>query len=178
MFNPLYNFSDSIRHTKFVGLFYARYLSEYEDDNLFKTHHPFKDNTALVYSGGRRIPSASCLLDANGFDVFPNKRFYTVEPDFMLFRNNKFLINKAETRVLGQPDLIAEVWSDSNDENERNFKQDLYSTSPITEHWYIEQESNEVVCYLGETRLPSQYLNEPLITRSNIVFDLRRLALL
>ena len=177
MFNPIFNFGDKIRHSNLALRLAHSYLQKYDDDNIYKTHYPFKDNVALVYSGGKSAPFLTKLLDASKFDFYPDKRFNSIEPDFMLFRNNKFLLNKNETRVLGQPDLIVEIWSDSNDENERSFKHNLYSSSEITEHWYITQDSNEVICYLGETLLSSQYLNKLLITQSGLEFDLRRLAL-
>ena len=100
-----------------------------------------------------------------------------VQPDFLLFKNNPYLCNENETKIAGCPDLIVEVWSKGNIKAEREFKLDLYSTSPITEHWYIEQDSNEVVCYLGKNRLENQSLFNVLVTCGGIKFDLRYLAI-
>jgi Uma2 family endonuclease len=87
------------------------------------------------------------------------------------------LCNERETKTAGYPDIIIEVWSKSNDDSERDFKLDLYSSSPITEHWYIEQDSNEVICYFGKERIENQYLNNILVTRNGLEFDLCYLAI-
>ena len=174
---PVYSFATTARHGKLTNMLYYSYLSQYNDDYLFKTHYPFGENTALAYEGTRKVPSLISLIDAKEHAVFPEKDFSTVEPDFMLFRENKFLLNKRETRVLGKPDLIIEVWSEGNDDNEIGFKHKLYSTSLETEHWYILQDSNIVDCYIGEEQIKSQSLTKPLISSRNLVFDLTRLAL-
>jgi Uma2 family endonuclease len=95
----------------------------------------------------------------------------------MIFKSNLYVENKRQTRTAGQPDLIVEVWSDGNQESERDFKKYLYSTSPLTEHWYIEQHSNEVECYIGKNRIGGQSLKEILVTRSGLKFDLRYLSI-
>ena len=99
-----------------------------------------------------------------------------VQPDFVLFRNNKHLRNKKGTRTAGCPDLIVEVWSGENTTYDRKVKFDLYSSSPVTEHWYIEQKSNNVACYYGEKRIASQCLTDILVTRGGLEFDLRDLV--
>ena len=100
-----------------------------------------------------------------------------VKPDFMIFKNNSYISNAKQTRTAGQPDLIAEVWSLGNTDDDRAFLQNLYATSDVTEHWYIEQDSNEVICYLGRNRLENQFLTDILVTRGGLQFDLRYLAL-
>ena len=100
-----------------------------------------------------------------------------VQPDLAFFDKNKYVINKRETKVAGRPDLIVEVWSDGNTEAHKDYKKYLYSTSPITEHWYIEQDSNKVKCYMGNEQLPDQYLTNILKTQNGIEFDLRYLAI-
>ncbi|MCL1986399.1 MAG: hypothetical protein FWG64_00280, partial [Firmicutes bacterium] len=59
----------------------------------------------------------------------------------------------------------------------RNFKFTIYSSSPTTEHWYLEQDSNIVECYLGQTQLPKQDISQTLVTTRNLQFDLTYLAL-
>jgi len=59
----------------------------------------------------------------------------------------------------------------------RETKKLLYSTSPVTEHWYIEQNSNTVECYFGNNRLENQSLSDILVTRDGLKFDLRYLAI-
>jgi hypothetical protein len=102
---------------------------------------------------------------------------YYVQPDFVVFHNNPYIINKRQTRTAGCPDLIVEIWSDGNTRNDRAFLMNLYATSEITEHWYIEQDSNAVVCYYGKERLEDKSLTDILVTRGGLEFDLRYLAI-
>ena len=100
-----------------------------------------------------------------------------IQPDFLLFKDNPYLHNENETKVAGCPDLIIEVWSKGNTKAEREFKFELYSSSQVTEHWYIEQDSNEVICYFGKEKAESQSLKNVLETRGGLKFDLRYLAI-
>ena len=99
------------------------------------------------------------------------------KPDFMLFHKNPYLYNKRQTKIAGQPDLIVEIWSKSDTPERREFKQLIYSSSPVTEHWYFKQNSNTVSCFIGKNPLPDQHLGSILITQMGIQFDLRHLAL-
>ena len=139
------------------------------------------ENCPLVYYGERKFSTGFRLIDVT--TIKDTERFLdniteleNVNPDFMLFKDNPYLKNKKRTRTAGQPDLIVEIWSESNDDNHRAFLKNLYSTSPITEHWYIEQESNRVECYIGSTQLPDQCLTNMLVTQKGLEFDLRYLA--
>ena len=58
-----------------------------------------------------------------------------------------------------------------------DFKMNLYATSDITEHWYIEQDSNIVQCYTGKKRISDQNLKNVLVTQKSIEFDLRYLVI-
>jgi Uma2 family endonuclease len=100
-----------------------------------------------------------------------------VQPDFFLFHKNPYIINKRDIRTAGQPDLIVEVWGEEDTKNNRDFKKYLYSASDITEHWYIEQDSNTIKCYLGRNELPDQSLMNILKTQNGLEFDLRYLAI-
>jgi Uma2 family endonuclease len=104
-----------------------------------------------------------------------------VEPDFMLFDKNAYIENNisggVRTRIAGFPDLVIEIWSEANLIEERKFKKILYSTSPVTEHWYIEQDSNKVECFLGGNDLPPQSLKNILRTQDGVEFDLRYMAI-
>ena len=142
-----------------------------------------QEECALVHYGTKKLPSGFELVN---IDNIKNKEYFCVNtileleyvnPDFVLFKNNPYLENKKQTRTAGQPDLIVEIWSDANTNNDRAFLQNLYATSPITEHWYIEQDSNEVQCYIGKEQLANQYLTNVLVTLKNIEFDLRYLAI-
>jgi len=43
-------------------------------------------------------------------------------------------------------------------------------------HWYIEQDSNKVECYIGSEQLPDQCLTKKLRTQKGLEFDLRYLV--
>jgi Uma2 family endonuclease len=167
----------TVRHNKFISTLINRIFNRMERGELAAQH----ENCPLVFYGTKKSASGFELIDIAS--IKDKERFLDniteleyVSPDFMLFEENIYLRNKKETRTAGQPDFIVEVWSESNTGNDRAFLQNLYATSKITEHWYIEQDSNKVECYLGEKQLPDQYLTDVLITQKGLQFDLRNLA--
>jgi hypothetical protein len=170
--------STTRRHRDLIQYLEGRLFSKIEKQELSVA----QEQQALVYWGKNRKPS-SYLVDINKIDdiqLFRNKIIYElsyVEPDLMVFKDNSFIENESGTKIAGYPDLIVEVWSESNEKEETGFKFSLYSTSPITEHWYIEQDSNEVECYFGNSRLPDQVLTNILKTQNGLEFDLRYLAI-
>ena len=141
-----------------------------------------QEECALVHWGDKRKNDLIKLIniaEIDNIDEF-KKTINTLDyvmPDFVLFKNNPYLHNEYDTRTAGYPDLIIEVWSDGNDKNDRESKLNLYSTSPITEHWYIEQDSNEVICYFGDKKIEDQSLINILVTRGGLKFDLQYLAI-
>ena len=143
----------------------------------------FHEECALVYYGKRTMPESVCLVDIskiedmNYFRTNVIDELKYVQPDFVMFKTNPYVENEKETLTAGQPDLIVEVWSDGNTKDDRLFLQNLYATSPITEHWYIEQDSNNVQCYMGKEELPGQCLTSILKTQKGLYFDLRHLAI-
>ena len=147
-----------------------------------KEIHVLHENCPLVYFGAKSSSTDFRLIDIK--NIGSMERFLDniteleyVQPDFMIFKDSPYLQNKKQTRTAGRPDLIVEIWSESNTDNDRAFIQNLYATSPITEHWYIEQDSNQVQCYMGKEPLQDQYLTNVLITQKGIEFDLRHLAI-
>ena len=148
-----------------------------------KEVHALSEECSLVYWGKKTEPVNLSLVDISEIEDLAKFKdsiiedLYYVQPDFMLFKNNPYVENKRQTRTAGQPDLIVEVWPDGNSQNDRAFLQNLYATSDITEHWYIEQDSNEVICYLGRNRIENQSLTDILSTRGGLKFDLRYLAI-
>ena len=145
-----------------------------------------RETQRLVYYGGFGSEyeySLLSLVDVAGLDDFDAFRrrvindLNTVEPDIMFFKDSKFVENETQTRVAGRPDLIVEVWSPSNTLYDKQRKFDIYSTSDITEHWYVEQDSNLVVCYIGKMKLPSQCLGDVLATQKGLKLDLCGVAL-
>lgn len=175
----IFNMSTSKRHANIIGALCTRgNIIKYEQDNKIEVYH---DSIALVHYGHRRRdPYRLELVDANAVDN-PDilDHLYFIEPDFMIFHKNKCVWNKNETRVAGYPDLVVEVWSTGNTQPDREEKFLIYSNSDgKTEHWYIEQDSNEVKCFIGDKRINSQWLDRVLKTQTGLEFDLTRLALL
>ena len=141
-----------------------------------------QSDCALVYWGTKKEPVLTEMInildikDTENFKESVINELEYVQPDFLLFRNNPYIVNSKRTKTAGYPDLIIEIWSDSNSDTEKEFKKHLYSTSEKTEHWYITQTSNEVECYLGSVRTENQNLANILVTRGGLEFDLRYLA--
>ena len=171
--------STTIRHNKITSSLFGNIFELIKKKEALA----LQEECALVHWGFKRkadIIKLVNIADLPDSDIFANSTINDLDyvmPDFLLFKNNRYLCNERETKIAGCPDLIIEVWSDSNDEAERKLKLDLYSSSSIVEHWYIEQESNEVICYLGKSRLENQSLTNTLVTTDGIEFDLRYLAI-
>lgn len=166
------------RHNKFVATLMNRIFNRVENGEV----HALQEQCPLVYLGTKDLPVGFELVDVK--NIKNTEKFLDniteleyINPDFMLFEDNPYMKNKKGTRTAGQPDLIVEIWSDSNTDNNRAFLKELYSTSSVTEHWYIEQDSNNVQCYIGKERLSDQFLTDVLITQKGIKFDLRYLAI-
>lgn len=132
------------------------------------------DTVALVYDEEEKLINVNQMSLAEGA-VFKRRlnQYGYVEPDVMIFKENASLNNDRNTRKAGCPDLVIEVWSVDNKEEHRQFKKQLYGTSEVTEHWYIEQESDIVECWKGNVRLPDQHLSDILVTQQGLEFDLR-----
>ena len=165
------------RHRNLVTTLMNRIFNRVETGEFYAS----QEQCSLVFYGTKKSSDNFSLVDVKTIpDV---KRFLEnitemehVEPDFILFKDNPYIENKKQTRTAGQPDLIVEVWSESNTQNDRAFLQNLYATSEITEHWYIEQDSNKVECYIGKKQIPDQCLTNILKTQKSLEFDLRYLA--
>ena len=171
----IYTFGTTARHNHLAGSLFANVFEAIKNKSLVA----FQEQCSLVFWGEKRNPSEVRLVDATAVDSNFLDIIYEldcVQPDFMLFKNNTFITNEKQTRFAGIPDLIIEIWSESNTPEEKFFKFKLYS-NPLTEHWYITQDRNEVECWIGDTRLPNQSLLNILKTKNNIEFDLRYLAL-
>ena len=143
----------------------------------------FSESTSLVYYGNKKEIDSCELVNISEMqneqkfreNIIGDLNFVT--PDYMHFRDNKYIINERETKVAGYPNLIVEVWSENNTLLDRQFKKYLYSTSPVTEQWYIEQDSNIIECYHGQERIEDKNLADILVSRDGIEFDLRYLKL-
>ena len=148
-----------------------------------KQIYALQSDCALVHWGEKKESANLALVNISEIEDTVKFIDSTIEyleyiqPDFMLFKDNPYMKNSKGLRTAGQPDLIVEVWSESNSKAERELKWNLYSTSDITEHWYIEQDLNKVKCYMGSGQLPDQYLTNILKTQRGLEFDLRYLAI-
>ena len=167
------------RHNRITTTLSGRILNLVEKNEAYA----LQEECALVHWGNKSkndLISLIGLKDIDDIDEFLKETIYDldyVQPDFFFFKNNKYLHNERETRIVGCPDLIVEVWSKDNSKFDREMKLKLYSSSPITEHWYIEQDSNEVICYLGRGKIENQCLTDVLVTLDGLKFDLRYLAI-
>ena len=171
--------STKIRHNRIVTFLIGELINLIKEKKVNVLH----EECSLVYWGKKSEPTSLSLVniskieDINEFKEEIMDDLYFVQPDFMMFKDNPYLENTRQTRTAGCPDLIVEIWSKGNTRDDRTFLQNLYATSDITEHWYIEQDSNEVVCYFGNNKIESQYLTGILVTQDGLEFDLRYLAI-
>jgi len=169
----------TIRHSNLVSTIYGRILSLLEKREVYA----LQEVCDLVYWGtknescGFRLVDIAEIENMRHFLEITINELEVVRPDFVLFKSNPFVTNKRQTKTAGQPDLIVEVWSESNSKSDKDFKMNLYATSDVTEHWYIEQDFNKVECYMGKRRLSDQHLTNVLTTQKGLEFDLRYLAI-
>ncbi len=67
-----------------------------------------------------------------------------VQPDFVLVRRDRAVII-SERRIRGAPDLIAEVLSPSNPEQDTIIKRRVYARAGVPEYWIIRPETRDVL---------------------------------
>jgi len=173
--------STTRRHGDLIGQIYADVVNKYKEFLKKREINPRQEQSQLVHYGEKKeMPQLVDITKIKDKDYFVSgliNDLNYVQPDFMLFKDNPYWENQRQTRTAGLPDLIVEVWSEGNPQENRDFKFKLYSSSDITEHWYIEQDCNIIKCYQGGARLPDQNLHEVLRTQRGVEFDLRYLAL-
>ncbi|MCL1997421.1 MAG: Uma2 family endonuclease [Turicibacter sp.] len=166
----------SDRHTDLNNLLGLEILTQVRMRVLQKKSFYSQGTTRLVYSGAKFSDLAE-LFNANDFPTSQSLHdFYSVEPDILLFHHNKFKINSNGTLIAGYPDLVVEIWSEHNTEQEKRFKKMLYATSGITEHWYLTQSDFYIERYLGTVALPQLHLSDVITTESGLVIDMRDLV--
>ena len=171
--------STTRRHNRIINEFLLKLYNNFDREEA----DALTSDCALVYWGYRNKVSHKLSLvnlneteDINYFKKEIINDLEYVQPDFLFFKDNPYVCNDRDTRTAGCPDLIVEIWSDTNSDDEKNFKRVLYASGIQTEHWYINQKSNDVACYLGENQLKDQSLVSVLKTQKGIEFDLRYLA--
>ncbi|MCL2016665.1 MAG: Uma2 family endonuclease [Defluviitaleaceae bacterium] len=167
-------FSSLPRHGRLVSGFSGEIDFRYREEIRSFSISKFSEQYALACFSDHRFS----LIAAETFTGTKAERegLNYVQPDFMLFRNNPFFEIEGELRMIGCPDFIVEVWSKGNDKEHRQFKQSLYSTSDVTEHWYLTQTSNKVERYKGAKKLPNTSLKKIMETECGLTFDLTYLA--
>ena len=177
--NHVLEMGTTIRHNNIISDIWSDIKFKFKE--LYKSRQIFlfQEQIALCYYGEPRDISSLALIDINDSFFKPKSinLYNVVYPDLMMLDASTCFLNDNETRVAGKPSLIVEVWSDSNSPQHRLLKQALYATSDNTEHWYIEQDSDEVICMFGKNELDTQSLKNILITQGNIEIDLRHLAM-
>ena len=179
----IYNMATTLRHNDLIADFRSEIYYQHREEVRSKNLKLADEEIALVYEGNleeewARLIDVESIQNMDMFKKSAIDLLRYVQPDFFLFTSkNPYVINNNETRVAGRPDLVVEVWSEGNFDDERRRKFLLYSSSPITEHWYMEQNSNLVVCYLGQNRVSDQNLSDVLKTQFGFEIDLRHLVL-
>ena len=170
----------TVRHNRLIMNLFPNILDLFKRGEIY----PFQEQCGLVlfgtkFAGDETLVDVSLLPECDRARLLKSgiDELQYVQPDFLYFKQNKFLQNYSATRIAGVPDLVIEVWSNSNYEYEREMKFRLYSSSPKCEHWYLSQDSNDVQCYVGRQELPRQSLCNTLVTLDALTFDLRHLAL-
>jgi len=139
-------------------------------------------STRLVHYGDRLSDCAylidiSEIADHENFITNEIQNFHSVEPDVLLFHKNKYIQNKVGTYLAGFPDLVVEIWSTSNGAAERKYKNLVYSSSPTTEHWYFEQNSDFVEMWLGKNKLGTAPISKKLTTQNGLELDISDILL-
>ncbi|MCL1997799.1 MAG: Uma2 family endonuclease [Turicibacter sp.] len=163
------------RHGRLVSGFSAGLTGSGRDLYFRNELFLYQENLKLMYMG-----SIQCGLQLFDFEAGKSysdqqkEESMAVLPDVMIFNRNRH--ERLKSRIFGSPDLVVEIWSEANDDNHRDFKKLLYSSSKNTEHWYLTQDSDVVECWRATEQLPSQNLADILRTASGLEFDLRNLA--
>ena len=180
--NMLLEFATFPRHNQLINSLNGSIF------NLIKKKEVYtlQENCILVFEGTKfnndpKLIDVNSLINANinlhNFQLEIIDKLEFIQPDFMCFKNNKYITGINGLKIVGCPDLVVEVWSVSNNKNEKDWKFQLYSSSDNCEHWYIEQDSNIIKCYKGKEKLTDQNLKNILKSTNNLEFDLRHLSI-
>ena len=172
------NMASMPRHGHIASSFFANIFSLFKSKEVYA----LQEQHALVFFGRKwsneaRLVDVARLEDPSEFRALTIEELDFVQPDFFMFSKNPYLQSPSTQKTAGVPDLVVEVWSRSNTPEERAMKQCIYSSHPACEHWYIQQDSNKVECWLGKNEQKPQLLTNVLVTRQGTEFDLRYLAL-
>ena len=165
----------SDRHTKLAGFIFGELYGVFRELGRLGDVFLSPGSSRLLHRGVR-FSGTESLIDTKDFSWENAPYLYAVEPDVLLFDKNEYLKDVNGLHYVGFPDLVVEVWSPSNVQEERDYKQRLYSTGKKTEHWYIEQDTCVVDCWYEKTHIHRKTLDQPLQTISGIPIDLTHLS--
>ncbi len=86
-----------------------------------------------------------------------------VQPDFLLVRQDRASIIH-DRRIYGVPDLIAEILSPSNPEQDTDIKRGVYARAGVPEYWIVRPATRDVlVCWQPDAAL-GDYAQVRLVT--------------
>jgi len=69
-----------------------------------------------------------------------------VQPDLLIIlASRKSIISP--TKVIGPPDLVIEILSESTGKKDRELKRDLYQKAKVPEYWLVDPKSQQVTMY-------------------------------
>ena len=150
--------------------------------DLFRNKEVFalQENCMLCFNG-RRYSGLEELIDLDKIEDLTTfkleiiNKLDFVQPDFFMYYKNRYIQNKSTSKTAGVPDLVVEVWSESNSFEERKFKKSLYGSSDKCEFWEIEQDSNYLKAHLGTKELWEKSIDSLIYSQNGLCFDLRHL---
>lgn len=162
----------TLQHMKILDWFSVFSVEKTKKDPYF---HYGREQIALVENYEELIDISKLTDDQRQILRESIGKLKFTYPDFMIFKNNPLIISDNRTRFAGIPDLIIEVWSKSNSEDEKTKKRNLYRTQK-SEFWEFEQDSPKVVCWAKDDNIYEQFLDRPLITPWGEKLDLVELS--
>lgn len=162
----------TVRHMEILDVFTEFSNQKKRQDPTIKTG---REQIALVENGGELIDvSAYTELGIQTIREVMSTMDHSY-PDFMIFKDNPVIINEKRTRFAGIPDLIIEVWSESNPKPDRERKRKMYRT-PQSELWEINQDSPVIICWKKEGKMYEQHMDQTVKTPWGEALDLTELA--
>jgi Uma2 family endonuclease len=66
-----------------------------------------------------------------------------VEPDIVVVLESRMAIVERK-KIVGAPDLVIEILSESSEERDRTLKRDLYEQSGVREYWIVDPAERSV----------------------------------
>ena len=166
------------RHGQLISGFFASCFELFRQRRIY----PLQEQHPLVFRGKKYSGEEELVLvnETNrNCEILMSaiEEMDFIQPDFFFFQNNEFKRGVTGIKTAGIPDLVIEVWSASNTDEEKEMRHRVYASSGLCEHWYLTQNSNEVTCWVGKENISRQSLKNILNTRNGVEFDLRFLAI-